>query len=440
MADQSLSTEAAFAEVEDLMGYMPFAYMPESNYNGTVQFHIVMPSGETVPLYIGASPDEGAFSSFGVTDEASCVVTAHLPDFLRIYSGKVSATELASMCWRGRVKVHGMAFSALTSFAKAFNYEPDTWVAYYRQQGRNADGSWPDTGEGGELGEMPPPPPPPHNPADVLEAAARVLMSGEWGEEDERLLLAATAESGASDDGGDGGGSGEASGSGDGSGAERQPLSLPDTSLADDGDAVHSPDRAAGPGPGPGPSSASTSTSTTTTVPASTSVLTPRAVRGAARAMYAPPRAYAHSSAAADPHPAAYASPDPHPSAWAALHPTVDASALVAARVLPPAACDIAAHPLLEHILRGDLEAYALATAEAAEAQAVAAAAAGAEAEVAAADAEDGTPPTGGSPSALAASAAAEGEERGREGGATTPKRPRVVTDADSPTPTPTPT
>ncbi|ETM43353.1 hypothetical protein, variant 1 [Phytophthora nicotianae] len=59
------------------------------------------------------------------------VVYVSLADFLYMYSGEATATEIAGMVMSGRVSVPWSSYGKLKAFAECFDFSTEKWDAYY---------------------------------------------------------------------------------------------------------------------------------------------------------------------------------------------------------------------------------------------------------------------------------------------------------------------
>lgn len=64
--------------------------------------------------------------------QASCEVSISMDDFLWIYSGKASSSDLVKLFYAGRVSISGYAFRKVSTFAQSFDFSSDQWRKFYK--------------------------------------------------------------------------------------------------------------------------------------------------------------------------------------------------------------------------------------------------------------------------------------------------------------------
>lgn len=62
---------------------------------------------------------------------ATCEVTISVDDFLWIYSGKASTSDIAKLFYAGRLLISGYAFRKVSAFAQSFDFSSDKWRRFY---------------------------------------------------------------------------------------------------------------------------------------------------------------------------------------------------------------------------------------------------------------------------------------------------------------------
>lgn len=64
--------------------------------------------------------------------KAKCEVSISMDDFLYIYSGKASSSDMAKLFYAGRVSISGYAFRTVSSFAQSFDFSSEQWRRFYK--------------------------------------------------------------------------------------------------------------------------------------------------------------------------------------------------------------------------------------------------------------------------------------------------------------------
>uniref|UniRef100_M4BC22 Uncharacterized protein n=1 Tax=Hyaloperonospora arabidopsidis (strain Emoy2) TaxID=559515 RepID=M4BC22_HYAAE len=107
--------EGLLAKLNELMDFLRFAKLPSANFHGVVGLEVdnttLHPQDPFVPEV--------------------AVVYVSLADFLYMYTGEATATEIASMVMSGRVSVPWSSYSKLKAFAECFDFSTEKWEAYY---------------------------------------------------------------------------------------------------------------------------------------------------------------------------------------------------------------------------------------------------------------------------------------------------------------------
>jgi hypothetical protein len=63
-----------------------------------------------------------------------CEVTISIDDFLHVYSGKATASDIMKLCYSGKVHVSGFQVRFLARFAQSFEFSTAKWEAFYKWQ------------------------------------------------------------------------------------------------------------------------------------------------------------------------------------------------------------------------------------------------------------------------------------------------------------------
>ena len=131
------------AAIDDLLRYFKFSYKAATGYRGLGHFKLGGSDGASeVEFCVACDPEEGVQYHYGAPrdgESASFTVVMTVDDFLRVYSGDVSGSELMRMGLSGRIWVNGFAIRAVQAFATSFCYESSTWEAFYADCSRLRD-------------------------------------------------------------------------------------------------------------------------------------------------------------------------------------------------------------------------------------------------------------------------------------------------------------
>lgn len=61
----------------------------------------------------------------------SCEVSISVDDFLWIYSGKASSSDILKLFYAGKLSISGYAFRKVSSFAQSFDFSSEKWRSFY---------------------------------------------------------------------------------------------------------------------------------------------------------------------------------------------------------------------------------------------------------------------------------------------------------------------
>jgi len=64
--------------------------------------------------------------------QAACEVSVSMDDFLWMYSGKASSSDMIKLFYAGRVSISGYAFRKVSNFAQSFDFSSDQWRKFYK--------------------------------------------------------------------------------------------------------------------------------------------------------------------------------------------------------------------------------------------------------------------------------------------------------------------
>uniref|UniRef100_A0AAV1TL73 Uncharacterized protein n=1 Tax=Peronospora matthiolae TaxID=2874970 RepID=A0AAV1TL73_9STRA len=131
--------EGLLAKLNELMDFLHFAKLPSAKFHGVVTFMFRASSEagssfaciRTIDMRHGLEVDNTTLHPQDPFVPEVAVVYVSLADFLYMYSGEATATEIASMVMSGRVSVPWSSYSKLKAFAECFDFSTDKWEAYY---------------------------------------------------------------------------------------------------------------------------------------------------------------------------------------------------------------------------------------------------------------------------------------------------------------------
>lgn len=70
---------------------------------------------------------------------ATCEVGISVDDFLWIYSGKASSSDILKLFYSGRLSISGYAFRKASAFAQSFDFSSDRWTKFYAWRDKQQD-------------------------------------------------------------------------------------------------------------------------------------------------------------------------------------------------------------------------------------------------------------------------------------------------------------
>ncbi|TMW64592.1 hypothetical protein Poli38472_011472 [Pythium oligandrum] len=143
MAASSGVCDALLAKLDEVMSFLQFAKIPGAEFRGVVTFFFRSSQASdgdkivcvrTVDMRRGIRVFTTALSASDPFASEAAPVHVSLADFLYMYSGEASASEIAGMCMSGRVSVPWGAYGKLKAFAECFDFSTEKWDAYYAYQ------------------------------------------------------------------------------------------------------------------------------------------------------------------------------------------------------------------------------------------------------------------------------------------------------------------
>ncbi|ETM43352.1 hypothetical protein L914_11152 [Phytophthora nicotianae] len=131
--------EGLLAKLNELMDFLRFAKLPDAEFRGVVTFMFrASPDDKdniacmrTIDMRRGLEVDNTTLHPQDPFLPEVAVVYVSLADFLYMYSGEATATEIAGMVMSGRVSVPWSSYGKLKAFAECFDFSTEKWDAYY---------------------------------------------------------------------------------------------------------------------------------------------------------------------------------------------------------------------------------------------------------------------------------------------------------------------
>ncbi|KAJ0402976.1 hypothetical protein P43SY_009233 [Pythium insidiosum] len=154
---ETMVCDVLLAKLDEVMDFLQFAKLPVTEFRGVVTFFFRSSNStpgdcasiaciRTVDMRQGVAVSLSALDPSDPFASEVAPVYVSLADFLFMYSGEASATEIAGMCMSGRVSVPWSAYGKLKAFADCFDFSTEKWDEYYAfqaTQGRVAATSLP---------------------------------------------------------------------------------------------------------------------------------------------------------------------------------------------------------------------------------------------------------------------------------------------------------
>ncbi|KAG6610053.1 uncharacterized protein IUM83_01005 [Phytophthora cinnamomi] len=131
--------EGLLAKLNELMDFLRFSKLPGAEFRGAVTFMFrASPNDKdtiacmrTIDMRRGLEVDNTTLHPQDPFLPEVAVVYVSLADFLYMYSGEATATEIAGMVMSGRVSVPWSSYGKLKAFAECFDFSSEKWDAYY---------------------------------------------------------------------------------------------------------------------------------------------------------------------------------------------------------------------------------------------------------------------------------------------------------------------
>ncbi|KAJ0411197.1 hypothetical protein ATCC90586_008913 [Pythium insidiosum] len=109
---------------------------PTTSFEGAILFKfrdVNCQNESTYLVEISKSKEVTTRKDVSASDARSltCEVTISVDDFLWIYSGKASSSDVLKLFYAGRLSISGYAFRKVSTFAQSFDYSSERWRDFY---------------------------------------------------------------------------------------------------------------------------------------------------------------------------------------------------------------------------------------------------------------------------------------------------------------------
>ncbi|ETK89953.1 hypothetical protein F441_06309 [Phytophthora nicotianae CJ01A1] len=126
-------------EIDEVMEFLKFSVKSSTNFGGTILFKFKDADDAepktTYAVEINDTRQVYTRKNASARDERpTCEVTISMDDFLWIYSGKATSSDLAKLFYAGRVAISGYAFRTVSKFAQSFDFSSEKWRSFYAWQ------------------------------------------------------------------------------------------------------------------------------------------------------------------------------------------------------------------------------------------------------------------------------------------------------------------
>lgn len=121
-------------EIDEVMEFLKFSVKPSTSFGGTILFKFKESDGaEPKTTYAVEISDERKVDTRKNASNVrpTCEVTITMDDFLWIYSGKASSSDMVKLFYAGRVAISGYAFRTVSKFAQSFDFSSEKWRSFY---------------------------------------------------------------------------------------------------------------------------------------------------------------------------------------------------------------------------------------------------------------------------------------------------------------------
>ncbi|KAF1791537.1 WD40-repeat-containing domain [Phytophthora cactorum] len=123
-------------EIDEVMEFLKFSVKSSTNFGGTILFKFKDASDAepktTYAVEIDDTRQVATRKNASARDvRPTCEVTISMDDFLWIYSGKATSSDMAKLFYAGRVAISGYAFRTVSKFAQSFDFSSEKWRSFY---------------------------------------------------------------------------------------------------------------------------------------------------------------------------------------------------------------------------------------------------------------------------------------------------------------------
>ncbi|CAK4076079.1 unnamed protein product [Aphanomyces euteiches] len=121
------------AKLEELMNFLQFAVLDTpKRFKGVVVFTFFNATREVVCVRsVDTTSNVRVYASRPPPDTNAVDVGLTISDFLLMYSGELTAAEIAGLCMSGKVQLRWTAYGSLKAFADSFDFSVDKWCEFY---------------------------------------------------------------------------------------------------------------------------------------------------------------------------------------------------------------------------------------------------------------------------------------------------------------------
>ncbi|GMF54895.1 unnamed protein product [Phytophthora fragariaefolia] len=123
-------------EIDEVMDFLKFSVKASTSFGGTILFKFKDADDAeprtTYAVEIGDDRRVATRKNANAADvRPTCEVTISMDDFLWIYSGKASSSDMVKLFYAGRVAISGYAFRTVSKFAQSFDFSSEKWRSFY---------------------------------------------------------------------------------------------------------------------------------------------------------------------------------------------------------------------------------------------------------------------------------------------------------------------
>ncbi|EQC32338.1 hypothetical protein SDRG_10085 [Saprolegnia diclina VS20] len=119
------------AKLEELMNFLGYAVL-DDGYKGVVVFSFLNHARQIVCVRSVDTTAKIRIYASRPPPQTDCVdIALTISDFLHMYSGELTAAEIAGLCMSGKVQVRWTAYGSVKAFADSFDFSPEKWAEFY---------------------------------------------------------------------------------------------------------------------------------------------------------------------------------------------------------------------------------------------------------------------------------------------------------------------